>query len=187
MANIKTKWTKKQEKLISEGKIPAGKTYGQCYMHAKNLGFQFSHRDARNTRWTADEDAFVRAGKIPAGRTWNACYQRSRHIGCFHLWQMSDRVLGQVIDERALVERMRQNLPVEGISDEYARYIGRKHGIFSYRPKQMASRQKNVEMCGKIVRLLERGKTFKEIGAKFGYTPQYAHFIYNKFKSELPG
>jgi hypothetical protein len=74
-------WTDKELDDLRKGKIPAKRTYGQCYLKAKQLGIEPPDPPTGRKKWSKKELDDLRKGKLPEGRSFSACQNRGYRIG----------------------------------------------------------------------------------------------------------
>ncbi len=75
------RWTDKELELLGRGKIPAKRTYGQCYLKAQSLGIEPPDPPTGRKKWTKKEMDTLRSGKLPEGRSFAACFHRGYTMG----------------------------------------------------------------------------------------------------------
>lgn len=75
------RWTEPELNMLRSGKIPKGRTYGQCCQKADMLGIKRPMSPTGRHMWTPDEEQAIREGRIPEGRTFRACFTHGYGMG----------------------------------------------------------------------------------------------------------
>lgn len=148
-------WTDKEIELLRRGKIPAKRTYGQCYLKAQQMGIEPPDSPTGRKKWSKKELDDLRKGKLPEGRSFSACQNRGYRIGirlvreasgkvkCIPLEQYTFRhdkamaraaILSQMRDEGLTYEEIAARV---GVTKQCVYAMVRKYRVDMNREKQV--------------------------------------------------
>ena len=77
------RWTENEIELVSQGKVPEGRTYAQAcaYAHAHGIDWGEARLKESKWYWSEEEKEILARGELPPGRTEAACCQSRRLFG----------------------------------------------------------------------------------------------------------
>lgn len=117
-------WSFEEMRLLSEGKVPPGRTMAQCRHKARAIGldgnpFCPNGSEVVRSQPTEEELECIRNGQIPKG--WNE--SRTRYIAYKHkigFHPFRDKQIDQLLEKRDQINQLReQHVPVNEIAKRF--------------------------------------------------------------------